>query len=137
MIQRDIILIPFSRKLCEDVYFDYFVIGFYKVLDQHKNQYLARYNFTKRNGKRDRSDHQNTDYYRDPDEKEQLIEDDEDVVHFSATSGFQIDSFKDNLEYHLGTIKSTLGRFIHFLSFFNSNRSSAKHRNKKLNIGVN
>ena len=74
-------------------------------------------NFTKRNLKRDRSDHQNTDYYRDPDEKEQLIEDDEDVVHFSATSGFQIDSFKDNLEYHLGTIKSTLGRFIHFLSF--------------------
>ena len=59
--------------------------------------------------KRDWSDHQNTDYYRDPDEKEQLIEDDDDVVHFSATSGFQIDSFKDNLEYHLGTIKSTLG----------------------------
>ena len=25
-------------------------------------------------------------------------------------SGFQIDSFKDNLEYHLGTIKSTLGK---------------------------
>ena len=67
---------------------------------------------------RDRSDHHASDFYHlEQDEKEQLIDDDnDDVVHFSASQpggggggGFQIDSFKDNLEYHLGTIKSTLG----------------------------
>jgi len=61
---------------------------------------------------RDRSDNTGGDFYNlEQDEKEQLIEDDDDVVHFSATTGFQIDSFKDNLEYHLGTIKSTLVTF--------------------------
>ena len=59
---------------------------------------------------RDRSDRGSEFYHLEQDEKEQLIEEDDDVVHFSANQGgFQIDSFKDNLEYHLGTIKSSLG----------------------------
>ena len=36
------------------------------------------------------------------------------MVHFSASSGLQIDGFKDNLEYHLGTIKSSLIIFEKF-----------------------
>ena len=37
---------------------------------------------------RDRSDHTGGDFYNlEQDEKEQLIEDDDDVVHFSATTG--------------------------------------------------
>jgi len=61
---------------------------------------------------RDRSDRGSEFYHLEQDEKEQLIEEDDDVVHFSANQGgFQIDSFKDNLEYHLGTIKSSLADF--------------------------
>ena len=37
---------------------------------------------------RDRSDHTGGDFYNlEQDEKEQLIEDDDDVVHFSASTG--------------------------------------------------
>jgi len=41
-----------------------------------------------------------------------LIDDEEDIVHFSTSGGgpgIQIESIKDNLEYHLTTIKSSPG----------------------------
>jgi len=64
---------------------------------------------------RDRSSHNAADFYDlDRDEKANLIDDEEEVVHFSASSGLQIDGFKDNLEYHLGTIKSSLIIFEKF-----------------------
>ena len=43
---------------------------------------------------RDRSDHTGGDFYNlEQDEKEQLIEDDDDVVHFSASTGKWFKSF--------------------------------------------
>ena len=63
---------------------------------------------------RDRSSLNQSGFYDvDRDENEQLINKDDDVVHFERNK-FQIQEFKDNLEYHLSTIKVALENFERF-----------------------
>lgn len=63
---------------------------------------------------RDRSSsHQPGFYDVERDENEQLINKEDDIIHFERNK-FQIQEFKDNLEYHLSTIKGALESFERF-----------------------
>jgi len=59
---------------------------------------------------RDRSSTETNSYFQVDNEKEVLIHQEDDVVHFERNQ-FQIQEFKDNLEYHLGAISTGLTQF--------------------------
>jgi len=59
---------------------------------------------------RDRSSTETNSYFQVENEKEVLIHQEDDVVHFERNQ-FQVQEFKDNLEYHLGAISTGLTQF--------------------------